>query len=427
MELRYKFPKLVIDENKYKNYEFKTQDQQLKEIPEKIQFCKKCVISNQRPRTDFDEEGVCNACRYAEKKFGGGIDWKKREEELARLLEKHRSKDGSWDVIVPGSGGKDSALVSHQLKAQYGMHPLCITWAPFIYTDIGFQNYYNFIQAGFTGIVVWPDGVFHRKLARIAFELKGDPFEPFVYGQKALAFHMACKFKVPLIFYGENGEIEYGGSFKNWDKPYEDPSDWEKFYFKGTGVDVLVEEGVKMGIISEEETKQNNFDFYKAPPLEDIKKLNVQMHWWSYYKLWVPQENFYYAANNTLFEASPQRTDSTYTKAFSIDDKVEPFHYLLGYIKFGYGRASRTSCSDIRCGHITREEAVALAHRYDHEFPKTYFQDLLKYLDITEEHFWEVLDKYRRPNVWKKVSGKWQRTKIVSDKSVYGEEPVGHE
>ena len=99
------------------------------------------MTSNQRPRTEFDDEGVCSACRYAEKKFGGFIDWNKREKELIKLLDKHRSKDGSWDVIVPSSHGKDSAMVTHQLKEKYGMLPLTVTWAPFIYTEVGFKNY----------------------------------------------------------------------------------------------------------------------------------------------------------------------------------------------------------------------------------------------------------------------------------------------
>jgi tRNA(Ile)-lysidine synthase TilS/MesJ len=68
------------------------------------------------------------------------IDWKAREHELEQLLERHRSNDGSYDVIVPSSGGKDSGYVAHLLKERYGMHPLTVTWAPHIYTDIGWKN-----------------------------------------------------------------------------------------------------------------------------------------------------------------------------------------------------------------------------------------------------------------------------------------------
>ena len=184
MYVNIRFPKLTFNEVKFKEHSKKNKqilDEQLEKLPKKVIFCKKCVTSNQRPRTEFDEEGVCGACKYAEKKFGGFIDWNKREKELIKLLDKHRSKDGSWDVIVPSSHGKDSALVAHQLKEKYGMHPLTVTWAPFIYTEIGFKNYVDMTHAGFDGLVAWPNGIIHRKLARTGFEVKGDPFEAFVY------------------------------------------------------------------------------------------------------------------------------------------------------------------------------------------------------------------------------------------------------
>ena len=71
---------------------------------EKIVYCKNCTMSNQRPRIQFNEEGICSACVYHNYK-NQVIDWDKREKELEELCDKHRSKDGSWDVIVPGSGG----------------------------------------------------------------------------------------------------------------------------------------------------------------------------------------------------------------------------------------------------------------------------------------------------------------------------------
>lgn len=383
-------------------------DKQLNELPEKVIFCKRCVLSNQRPRTDLDVEGVCGACRYAEEK--NKIDWKAREKELVALLDKHRSKDGSYDVVVPSSGGKDSGIVAHQLKYKYKMHPLTVTWAPFIYTDIGWKNYLNFKDVGgFDNLLFFPNGQIHRKLARIAFELKGDAWEPFAWGQKAYAFHIALKFKIPLIFYGENGEVEYGGSMQNKDKSHESPKDWEHLYFKGAGADKLIEEGLKMGILNKKDTEQTDFAFYKAPPLDEIKKLDAEMHWFSYYHKWIPQENYYYSAEHTGLEANPEgHTESTYSKYSSIDDKLDGFHFYLAYIKFGLGRATRDASMEIRCGHITREEGVALVKRYDAEFPSKYFKDFLVYLGIDEKHFWKIIDRYRRSNIWKKVNGEWK-------------------
>ncbi len=392
-----------------------TLDRQLEKNPKEVVYCKKCVVSNQRPRITIDKNGVCSACNYAHEKKNV-IDWDEREKMLVELLDKHRSKDGSYDCILPGSGGKDSGYVTHMLKHKYGMHPLTITWAPFMYTDIGWKNYVAFKDSGFDNILCFPDGIIHRKLSRLAFELLADAWEPFAYGQKAYAFHMATKFKIPLIFYGESGEIEYGGSEKNKEKPYEDVSDWKEFYFKGSGVDELIKHGLEVGIFSKEEVNNHNFMFYKTPDPEEIEKINIQMHWFSYYKNWIPQENYYYCVDNCGFEANPQRSEGTYSKYASLDDKTDGFHFYLGYIKFGLGRATRDSLMEIRHGHLTREEGVALVHRYDGEFPKKYYPEFLEYLGITDEEFWEVIDFYRAlvPHIWEKKNDKWVLKHIVS-------------
>ena len=108
-------------------------------LPATVKYCKKCTISNQRPRITFDSDGVCSACRFQEFKRNG-IDWDKRRQELHMLCDQHRKDDGSYDVVVPCSGGKDGSYVAHQLKYNYGMNPLCVTWAPLRPTEIGKKN-----------------------------------------------------------------------------------------------------------------------------------------------------------------------------------------------------------------------------------------------------------------------------------------------
>ncbi len=384
----------------------KTIDAQLSKLDKEIFFCKKCVTSNQRPRITFDDDCVCSACRYAEEKEL--IDWDLREKELRILLNKHRSKDGSYDVVVPVSGGKDSTFVAHQLKHVYGMNPLTVTWSPFLFTDIGRENLNSFVDHGYDNLFFNPNGELHRKLARIAFDLKGDHWEPFTFGQKAWAFHVAVKFGIPLIFYGENGEVEYGGSEQNKEKPYESVKDWEKLYFKGAGVRKLIEAGKEMSLLKPEDVREAEVKKYEAPPLEQIDALGAQMHWYSYYKKWVPQENYYYAAEHGGLKPNPEgRSEGTYSKYSSLDDKTDGFHFYLGFIKFGMGRTTRDASMEIRSGHIDREEAVALVNRYDGEFPKKWFPDFLEYLGIDEKHFWKICDSYRLDHIWDKRDGKW--------------------
>lgn len=368
-------------------------------LPDDVRYCKKCTISNQRPRITFDENGVCSACNYAEFKQTE-INWEKREKELQKLLDKYRRNDGRYDVIVPSSGGKDSAYIAHELKHKYGMNPLTVTWSPHLYTEIGWSNFQGMIHTGnLANILGTPAGDTHRKLTKLSFEILGDPFQPFIYGQTNFPLQIAVQHDIPLIMYGENGEVEYGGDMKNAFKPTRDyKSDHKKHYFSGLGPEDLIQYGVS----------ENDLVPYMAPSNEELETLGCDIHFYGYYKKWVPQEFYYYCTENTGFKANPVRSEGTYSKYASLDDKLDGFHYYLAYIKFGIGRATSDSAHEIRDGHLTREEGVALVNKFDGEFPKKYFQTFLEYCNISEDYFWEVIDSWRSEHLWEKDSdGNW--------------------
>ena len=385
-------------------------DKQLESRPKEVFFCKSCVLSNQRPRLTFNKDGICTACQFANEKKHV-IDWADREKQLKKLCDNHRKTNGKYDVIVPASGGKDSASVAHKLKHMYGMHPLTVTWSPFMYTEIGWQNFQNFIKSGFPNIFGSPNGHLHRKLARIGLEAAGDPFLPFIYGQMSFAFHIAMKFDIKLIFFGENGEAEYGGSTKNNYRPFMPIEDWADLYFKGATVDDLIDWGLENNILKPDDFDESDLMFYRPPQDDELTGKGIQMHWFSYYQKWVPQENYYYSAEHTGFQANPEgRSEGTYSKYASLDDRLDGLHYWLGFIKFGIGRATSDAAHEIRDDHITREEAVALVHRYDGEFPEKHFKESLEYLDISEEKFFDIVEKYRvaSPDIWEKVNSNWK-------------------
>jgi len=167
--------------------------------------------------------------------------------------------------------------------------------------------------------------------------------------------------------------------------------------------------------LKKNEVEDKSFEFYKQPSLNKLAKINAQLHWFSYYKKWIPQENFYYAQKHTGFTVNEEgRSEGTYSKYASLDDKTDGFHFYLAFIKFGIGRATSDAAHEIRDGHITREEGVALVNRYDGEFPKKYFVDFLHYLEINEGHFWRIVDRYRASHIWKKVNGKWKLRHTVA-------------
>ena len=147
----------------------------------------------------------------------------------------------------------------------------------------------------------------------------------------------------------------------------------------------------------------------------ELEKTNIQVHYLGYYLKWTPQEVYYYATENTGFKARPYRTQGTYSKYNSIDDKIDDLHYYTTYIKFGIGRATYDASQEIRNNHLTREDGIALVERYDGEFPDRYLDEIMKYLDINPDFFKKDLtDKFRSPHLWKNSSsGTWSLRKTV--------------
>ncbi|KRB51004.1 LPS biosynthesis protein [Rhizobium sp. Root708] len=371
-------------------------------LPSDIKFCANCTVSNQRPRITFDEKGVCSACNYANFKRHG-INWEERDKELAALCDRHRKNNGEYDVIVPCSGGKDGSFVAHQLKYKYGMNPLAVTWAPLNPTAIGRQNLDAFIASGFNHILGTPNPVVTRKLTSLSFKHLGDPFQPFIYGQTNYPLHMAVKHNVQLIMYGENGEVEYGGDMKNAFKPTRDIADHDKHYFSGLPPQFWAEHGVSLADLYQ----------FMAPRYDDIKKNETEIHFFGYYKFWDPQENYYYCLEHTGFTPNTERSEGTYSKYASLDDKIDGFHYYLAVIKFGIGRATSDTAHEIRDGKITREEGIALVKRYDHEFPSRHYKEFLEYCDINEDDFHEVIDSWRADHIWTKEGNDWRLRKPI--------------
>lgn len=402
-------------------------------LPLKVEYCRECVISNQRPNSAVEyghtkeskkptihfEDGVCDACRLADQKHKT-IDWGDRERQLLELCDRYRSKDGSYDCLVPGSGGKDSFYAAHVLKHKYNMHPLTVTWAPHIYTEWGWKNQQAWIQAGFDNYLMTPNGRVHRLLTRLAVENLFHPFQAFMFGQKALAPKMALLFNLPLVFYGEN-EAEYGNpvadaSSAKRDWAYFAEQDHSKVHLGGVS---LADLKSQFGLQTHDLTP-----YLPANPAELAEKA-VEVHYLGYYLKWHPQSCYYYAVEHGGFQASPERTPGTYSKYNSIDDRIDDFHYYTTGIKFGIGRATYDAAQEIRSRDITREEGVALVRRFDHEFPERFAEEIFRYLSIpeqefpvaskmfeqptmTREYFMRLADQFRSPHLWQFAGNSWQ-------------------
>lgn len=409
-------------------------------LPSDVEYCKICVISNQRPNSaveykhtefankatiHFDETGICDACNFANKK-NTSINWSERERELKELCDEYRRNDGRYDCIVPGSGGKDSFFASHILKNKYGMHPLTVTWAPHRYTDWGWKNFQSWINAGHDNYLMTPNGKVHRLLTRLATEFLFHPFQPFMFGQKSLAPKMALLFDVPLVFFGEN-EAEYGNPISDTES-----SKREWSYFTADNQDEIFLGGVSVKDLKTDfGLDQNDLLPYMPANPDDISKKRIEVRYLGYYLKWHPQSCYYYAVEEGGFEASPERTPGTYSKYNSIDDRIDDLHYFTTGIKFGIGRASYDAAQEIRSGDITREEGIALVKRFDHEFPERFINELFDYLSIPvkdfkiasqmfenpimdREYFRLLTNKFRSPHLWFYEDNQWKLRNLIT-------------
>lgn len=361
-----------------------------------VQICNRCIMPNTRPRVQFNSEGVCNACLHAEKK--PLIDWNCRREEFIKFIEPYRSKNNKWDCLVPWSGGKDSSAIAYRLKFEFGMNPLLATFSPMLPTDIGHNNRENLIRLGFDHVYHRPNQAVHRKLAKRFLIERGHPKVAWDAGINAFPIQLAVSYKIPLVFYAEHGETEYGGKvihensskIRDFTEVIEhqigdDPRNWEN-------------DGVSL----------QNLNPYIYPELKELENLSLKALYFGWFFKWSMFDNFNYLKDKMTFLTHPKgRTPGTFTDFDSIDDKMDLLYYHMQYIKFGFGRATRDACRMIQNGQMTREEAIEKAELYDSEFPEEHLDDVLDYLQLNRSELEAIIDKHRNPEIWKREHGKW--------------------
>ena len=364
------------------------------------------------------KDGICDACRHKDKK-NNNIDWNAREAELVSLLDKYRSRNGSYDIVVPGSGGKDSFYVAHQLKYKYNMHPITCTFAPNMYTGWGQNNFTNWINSGFPNYLFTSNGLIHNLVTRLAIDKILHPFQPWILGQKNFPVKFAKNLNIPLVFYGDD-PAEYGNPEEESDNMMND-----KFFSQEEGEEIYIAGQPKNKLIKDLRLEEADFEPYTPISKKDLRDNKIKFAIFSYFKPWHPQENYYYTLEHSNdFVVSPERTLGTYTKYASIDDKIDDLHYYTAYIKFGIGRVFYDVAQEIRSGDITIEEGRSLIKQYNGEYPSRFMDEYCKYLSVdfekipgaknlikepkfTKEYFDHVCDTFRSPHIWKKEGKDW--------------------
>jgi N-acetyl sugar amidotransferase len=361
-------------------------------------------MPSSRPRITFDAEGVCNACRYHEAKKE--IDWNERAAEFDRIIAP-RTAGAPYDCVVPFSGGKDSATVAVKLRTN-GLHPLLVCYGQLLWTDVGQRNLHRIADLGFD-IFYWRvDQRVSRKLARRFFIERGHPKQHYDAGVNSVPLITAKNFGIPLVFYAEHGETEYGGHILSED--HRRTRDLAEVLEHQVGDHPVnwATDGITEGEIWP----------YVMP------ETDVTAYYFSYFFPWDIYENAKFARNELGFEqalhilpsVSPRdfqtlrlhdedwwgKSDGSFEGFDSIDDKIDDLDFYMMWIKFGFGRATRMASRLIQNGHLTRDQGLELVRAYDGEFPESYLPDVLEYLGLSRDELIQIIDKHRNPEIWGK-------------------------
>ena len=372
---------------------------------QKIFWCKHCLNMSTRPRIAFDERGFCNACLWQQEKKT--LDWDKRQQELKSLLDKYRSQEGSFDCIVPCSGGKDGSYVAYMLKHKYGMNPLAVTVRPALSLELGDRNLKNFIDSGYNHIHVSPDPKTMQVLNKYGFIEKGFPYYGWLIAIHTAVIRTAMNFNIPLMFYGEDGEVEYGGSTESKNRALYGIEYMKRIYLDG-GYDKVLDKAIADGLITEQDCY-----FFRFPSDSEVNTKKLSFTHWSYYENWDSYRNYLIAKEFCGLQEQDETNVGTFTNFAQNDQALYSLHAYLMYLKFGFGRATQDAGIEIRRGNMSRDQAIDLVNRYDNQYPSQFLNAYLDYYQMSKEEFDAVLDRWANKNLFEKIDGIWMPKFVV--------------
>ncbi len=368
----------------------------------KMRYCKRCLQPDTRPGVVFDDEQICFACRYEESK--ATIDWAQRHAELKAFAEEAKEeakkRGNTYDCIIGVSGGKDSTFQAVYANERLGLNPLLINCMPDEITEIGRKNIENLNNLGFDIISIRPNPIVAKKLARKSFFERGNIIAASEYCLWASSYIMAVKFNIPLIIQGENAALTLGAA-KNQEPTGNAFSVMQLETIRGASVDSFVD-------LSNNITEKDLF-LYKIPTVEEMQEKGIKAIFLQYYtRKWSQVTNADFAVARGL----TGRTDDLhalgrYRRYTALDCDLQIPNQMIKYLKFGFGYATDEICYDIREGRFTREDGKWYVKEYDGLCGEQYIEKACKYLSITKEEFWEVVDRFVNRDLFEKIDGKW--------------------
>lgn len=358
-----------------------------------LSYCKKCVFPISKPDLSFNEKGICSACSSAKKKYSG-IDWLNQKEKFENIINKYRKNGAGYDCLIPVSGGKDSTYQAYFMKEEYGLNPLCVCFETTAPTELGNQNLDNISKLGIDVIHFKKNYSVYKKMVIEGFRRVGDEMWPNHIGIFTIPVMFAVKLNIPLIIWGENPQMEYGGPDLNSIQSSILNRRWMEEFggLLGNRINDMI--GVD-GITKKELTP------YFYPPDEEIERIGVVGIFLGSYFFWDARKQLEIIKKRGFKVKLDGPVEGTYNNYENLDEKIHGLHDYLKYVKYGFGRATDHACIDIRNNRLTREEAIKKVKKFDGRYPHFGVNSFIEYSGLSKKEIDEVIDSFTNPLLFK--------------------------
>jgi len=359
-----------------------------------LKYCNNCLFPETKPDLFFNNEGVCSACVASEIK-DKNIDWEQREKDFFSIINKYKKADTErgYDCLIPVSGGKDSTYQAYFMKKICGLNPLCVCFETTAITEIGQRNIDNISKLGIDVIYFKKNYNAYRTMVIEGFKRVGDEMWPNHIGIFTIPINIAVKFNIPLIIWGENPQLEYGGPIESIETNNLTRKWLEEF---GGLLGNRIQDMVGVDGLTEKELTP-----YFYPSEEELAKLGITSIFLGHYFFWDARKQLEIIREYGFSVKEDGPVEGTYTNYENLDEKMHGLHDYLKFVKYGFGRATDHACIDIRNKRLTRDEGLELVKKYDGKYPRYGVNCFIDYTGMSKEEIDEIIDSFTNPFLFK--------------------------
>ena len=354
-----------------------------------IRYCKICLFPETKPDLSFNDKGECSACSSSKNK-DFEIDWDQRKLEFEEIINNFKKDGKGYDCIIPVSGGKDSTYQAYLMKEVYGMNPLCVCFETTYATDLGNQNLDNISKMGIDVIHFKKNYNAYKSMVVESFKRVGDEMWPNHIGIFTVPVIFAVKMNIPLIVWGENSQLEYGGpDLKSVESRVLNRKWLEEF---GGLLGNRIQDMIGVDGLTEKDLTP-----YFYPSDQEIEQVGVTGIFVGTYFFWDAKRQLEIVKEKGFNVKEDGPVEGTYTNYENLDERIHGLHDYLKYVKYGFGRATDHACIDIRNKRMSREEGVQKVKQYDGKYPHYGVQSFIEYSGLSKKEIDDVIDSFTNP------------------------------